>query len=333
MDKIFALFDSDVFYATRFMEYFTRNEIPGFEVVVFSQLDSIQSYISEHVIEVLLLGEQVNLEETALENIRQVYQLSDGKYQEADERFPSILKYQSVKEVINKVLSDYTHTRSNINHPDPSHKTILSIYAPLSQLETLSFAWSLNTIMSERNKVLFVLLDLYPIKILSMQNSNNQNLSDFIYYLKENTNIADNLRLLVQNFTWTGGSSISYLSGIHHSSDLLSLSREDIQHFTEELRRNSQYDSVIIYTNYASDAIMELMNLSDSVCITSLDTAYERAVVQEWDRQMERVGISTRNEKYKFVTLRQEDSRKRLPLTIEELIQSQSWESARLYLS
>jgi hypothetical protein len=61
VEKIFALYDSDLFYATRFMEYLKKRKDFNFEVAAFTKPESFFEFLQEHQIEILLLESKFNL--------------------------------------------------------------------------------------------------------------------------------------------------------------------------------------------------------------------------------------------------------------------------------
>ena len=326
MEKTLALFDSDAIYATRFMEYFSKEEIPEFDIITFTSPDNITQYMASHIIDVLLIGDNINLEGVPIEQIRHLYQLTDTHQSDSNNIYPTILKYQSAKAILKRVLSDQSVENERSVIHNASQTAILTIVTPIPHLETLSFSWALTTLMSEQSNLLFTLFDLFPIPYLT-PNNNNQKLSDLIYYLKENSNLSVKLQALVQTLHLAGmNKAVDYLSGIYHSSDLLSLNKEDINNLVGALRTGMNYTTVVFYVNFATEAMMELMKLSDSVMVVSFDSAYERALLNEWNAQMERIGLSVHSDQYHFVTLNHEEGS--IPTTLQELKQSMAWESA-----
>ncbi len=334
MNKILALYDSDVVYVTRFMEYFSKSEILEFNIVVFTSINTMKQYADSHSIEVLLFGDNVTLEDLVTEHIRYIFRLTDHQPPEGENQYQGILKYQSVKQILMQVLTIISQKEEHPQTQKSGETTILTIVTSIPQLETLSFAWAFSAMRSEQSKTLFTLFDLIPIPFLSHINHQNNNLSDLIYYLKEGNNITSRFHSLEQSFQLMNmNQSIHYLSGIHHCSDLLSLSKEDIRTLFESIRNNTNYETAIFYVSFASEAMMEVLNLSDTVLVLSLDSDYECACLNEWKSQMDRIGLSHQSDKYQFITIHKEDGSSKLPITIQELSQRYEWERAREYLN
>lgn len=328
MERILALYDSDVFYATKFMEYFNKKNETDFTVSVFTQVESIENFLQLHQVEILLAGDSMKLNEQLQKNIRHVYQLSDIPPSEADSSVYQLSKYQSVRALMNQILSDY-QVKEDVTPGRGSRRqtNITSVFPLVPGQDKLSFAWSLSLLRSDESRVLFVLLDLFPVPLLFQTEKEHPALSEFIYYLKETSGIAKLKSLLGQY------GRLSYLSGIQNGADILSLSSTDMQKWVEELRNNSDYDTVIFYQSCYTEAMTELMKLSDTVLVTSLDNSYEAAIGEEWNRQMSQLDINTNRDKYCFIQLQEQEEWGQLPITISELMGSTSWYDAKQYLN
>jgi hypothetical protein len=316
------------------MEYFTKAELPGVEIVTFTTIDNLEKYLLSHKIDVLLLGEGINIDDGLIDHIHHLYQLTDKIDKDNNEKYTSILKYQSVKDILKHSLSELLEVGNLPNETSSNQKTIYTIYSPNPQFETLSFSWSLSSIMSEQNEVLLVLFDLFPVLSLSPLINQNKNLSDFIYYLKDKTSLADKMDSLIQVFHPNNSNhAVSYLSGIYHNSDLLSLTEDDINLLIDTIKSNTQYSKIIFHIGFTSQSMQEIMRRSDKLIITTGESPFDRAVLKEWEDQLDRIGLTYREDKTKLITLHKETDITNLPMTVSDLTHSLAWESACRYWS
>ncbi|MDF2943155.1 MAG: hypothetical protein K0S01_2013 [Herbinix sp.] len=329
MEKIFAIYDSDLIYATRFMEYFKKKKEFNFEISAFTKKESLEEFLQFHQIEILLLGEQASPDDLPIEKIKYIYQFTDDPNEEKRIDQPLIFKYQSVEVIMAEVFNNYIK-RENVSQLKSNSKTtkIISIYSPISGIEKLAFAWSLSILLSEQKKVLFVPMDLLPVQLLSFVNNTNQFLSEFIYYLKENSNIIIKMRSLL---SYSG--NLSYLVGLAHGFDLLALNNGDIRRWGDELKINTDYQTIIFYIGGYTEAMVELVNISDSVIIPKIETNYESMMLQEWDRQMEQIGVDTNHDKFQNIQIQEEDRLGKENITLQELTNSLTWSIAKKYIN
>jgi hypothetical protein len=262
VEQIFALYDSDLFYATRFMEYYKKKKEYMFEFLLFTKKESLEEYLSTQEIELLLADEDVSLDNLPKEKIKHIYRLvHQSNINVLITEVTSIFKYQSVNKVIEELFLDYSKKKNESRTIIPAEKVrVISILSLTPSAEALAYAWSSSLLLSEHRKVLLVLLELLPVPLIEIPQASENALSEFIYYLKENHNILSKTKELEQ---YTG--KLTYLSGLTHGMDLISLNRNDVQRWLEELKNNFDYDNVIFYLSGYCEAIFEIINQSDKV--------------------------------------------------------------------
>ena len=299
MDKILALYDSDTVYVTRFIEYFSKTRMPDYQIIAFTSSESLKAYLSTNMIDVLLLGDKHELEPAVQNKINAIYQLVE---------YP---------------------TTSKEDHP-PNQTNIISLFVPSPGFESLSFAWSLNAMLSNE-KSLFILFDLFSISLLSPTNI-NRDLSDLIYFLKEKSRVKIDVLSFIKEIKSVGyEDTLKYISGIYHASDLLALSKEDMNELIKIMKATTDYQNIIFYISFMSEAMMELLDLSNSIAVLTTNQRYEQELIREWKEQMLRSGFSVDMARYQLVSLSKEEYRA-IPISLYELTQSNAWKSARDYM-
>ncbi len=327
MEKTFVIYDSDVFYATRFMEFFKRNNT-FFEIAAFTRKDSLEEYLQFHPVEILLLGDVLEEELLKSQRIGYIYYLTDYAAGYFNNDSTNIYKFQAASSIMDQIVTDYTKKmdKSKDDRKFFDQMPIISVVSPVPCLESLLFTCSLAMQMSEQNKVLLVLLDPLPVRLTEHFNDLGQSLSDFIYYLKEKADITAKMNMI----SGIKG-NLSYLSGILHGADLIALGKEDIRRWMEELRKAAVYRTVIFYVGCYTETLTEFMNNSNTVLITKIDYPYDTAVYQEWKRQQAQLGIDVDTDKFCLIELCREEGIEALPVTLQELTGTLSWENAKKY--
>lgn len=325
MERIFALYDSDVFYATRFMEYFKKKKEIGFEIAVFTAKESLNEYLHANPVEILLLGDKESAEDINLDHVRYIYHLSDGPQGSGDTKDPRIMKYQAAQNVMSDIMTDYIRREDESRGITGSDNLkIISVLSPVRNLETLLYSWSLAALQSEHQKVLLVLLELLPVRFLQTIEFTDQPLSEFIYYLKENKDITVKMKSLlgIQG-------NLSYLGGAVSGADILAVNRADIQRWITQLKEHSQYRTIIFYLDGYSEAMTELLVTSDTILVTGVETSYEKAVYQELIRQTENNGVSLKQKKTIQISLPKEDTIEQIPISTQALAGSAVYKLAK----
>jgi hypothetical protein len=309
------------------MEYFKKKRDFGFELVIFTCAESLEDYLLKHVVDILLLGENTQPQEYKSDNIRHIFRLADktGVYQENG--YTVINKYQMVQAIISDIKADYVRHESEAGNSKPDSVKVVSIFSPVQDLDTLSFAWSAGLLLSEQTRTLLVLLELLPVQVISTTDYSNQPLTELIYYIKENMDINARLKSLV---CYQG--SLAYVSGIANGADILALSKEDILRWVTVLKTQSEYDEIIFYVCSNSEAAQELINISDTVLFSFKDSLYANSLYKEWAAQLERTGVSLLQNKFIRLTLPEETVINRLPVTALELTGTDCWDYAKQQL-
>lgn len=321
MERIFALYDSDVYYATRFMEYFKNKNDLGFDFIVFTCKDSLEEFLTGHSIELILLGEDVTLEGIDTGRIKCICQFTDQAGTISAGGYPGIQKFQSAQGVLSDSMAIYQRQVNASGQPYKARQMKLtSVFSPVPNAESLLFTWSAASLLSRRNKVLLVLLESYPVQILSTTACAQQSLTEFIYYLKEDPDIIAKMESLLGC-----QGNLSWLAGVGNGMDILSLTKEDVGKWVGELLSRTDYQQIVFYIGSWSEAAAEFMKLSNSVLMIEKDELYDRTVMKVFTEQLGKTGVdSSENKIHKLKLLREENIRQ-LPMTPEELAETASW--------
>jgi hypothetical protein len=321
MAKIMAVYDSDVMYATRFMEYFRKRTEYDFDIMVFTHQESLKEYLTHHKIDVLLMGDELDIT-LVRDSIPYIYQLKENASTHNDEEYPFINKYQSAQSVMRDIMNDLRQ-REKPNYWTDTKK-ILTIYSTSTDLNSVLFGWSLSILLAEREKTLYIPLELFSISLLSFIQNENPNLSDFIYYLKENNpNLKPRFTSLLQQY-----GNLSYLNGITHGLDVQSINKDDICRLVEELKTQTDYQTIVFYLGCYNEAMLELMRNSDKMFLICSKEPYHRLILNGWLRQQERMDSNTFLHNYQKL-LFDEEMQSNYPISLQELRTSRSWTMAK----
>lgn len=294
MGGIIAIYDSDLTYAIRLMEYIKKGKEYAFEVLVFTEEKSLYDFASTRIIDILLMEEGLSINNEIKDNIKATFILSDYLDQAVANEELRVLKYQSAKKLITDVLLNYNKL---FNKGEQTYgiksSNIVSIISLTPERNKLAFAWSYAYHISEHNKVLFIALELLPIPFIDMNEDSKSSLSDFLYYLKN----KDSNLISIMNSYISYIDSIAYLSGISIGLDLISVTKEDIKQWIEAFKLNTDYDVIVFYLGYYSEATVELINLSDKVLVPIVEQSEDHQVIEELERQLNFIGVSKQSEK------------------------------------
>lgn len=326
MERTFALYDSDFYYATRFMEYFKKKRDVPFEVIVFTHLESLKDYLRTNNVNVLLSGSDLDEDEIYKNKVKYLYQFTEDQRGRPDTKECLVYKYQPVWQVMQELLKDI---RSREHRTDPSASTegvkIITVFLPKPRQEALAYAIALHSILSRQENVLLINLELLPVHFIKELESERSSLSEIIYYIKENKDINTRLKELLRP------GMLTYLGGLDHAEDILALDSEDANKLVETLRSSPDYQTILFYINCASEALMELIIQSDALITINSHTEYDQALYNTWLKQLQRYGRQLPQEKCFNVDLFEEDFGQ-VPISMAKLMDSKAWRSAEACL-
>lgn len=327
MRKNIALYDSDSIYAARFMEYFRNKQEFEWEITAFTKMEKLEVYLQGHSLEILLVGSREKIEELPADKVQNCYLLTEER-QEGGSEPTGIFRYQSVEHIMEQVLTDYMKKQDERSTViNPKRMNIITVFSPVADGQDAALAWSLGFLLARQRRVLLLPLELFPMKQVEFIDPARQGISEFIYYLKENSNILSKLKELL-NYS----NNLTFLTGASHGFDLLSLNKEDIHRWITMLRTNTDYHSVIFYLSFYHEAGIELLKLSDRVVVIKGQSSYEDEVYREWERQMDCVGIDLQQQKFKSIYRTTEWGGTETYHNLQELCSSSIGQQAQEYL-
>lgn len=325
MEKRFALYDSDLFYSTRFMEYYKKKKEYIFEFLLFTKKESLEEYLGTHEIELLLADEDVSLENLPKDKIKHIYRLvHQSNINLLNTEEIHIFKYQLASKVMEELFLDYYEKKNDSSICAPAAKVqVISILSLTPSAEALAYAWSSGLLLSEHRKVLLVLLELLPLPLIDIPQASENALSEFIYYLKENHNIMSKTKELVQH-----AAKLTYLSGLAHGMDLISLNRNDVRRWLEEVKNNFNYDNVIFYLSGYCEAAFEIINQSDKVVFPKRSDFIREFIEETFINQLLLYGWNN-VASFERPLLKEDKALAKLGLNISELSQTEVWNYAK----
>ena len=329
MQKTMAILDSDESYAIRFMEYFKRQKDFTFEMIAFTKKEYLDDFKKSNKVDILILEEDLFDEETMKEDVESIYLLSEYR-EEMESLPPKIYKFQAAQNVMSKILShDGGNGMERIDKKQEQESQIISIMALSKDSAKNAFAWSYALLLAEKQNVLFIPLEIFPVPILASALTSNACCSEFLYYLKQgDSNLSQKLQTLIRRV-----GNLNYLAGLTHGLDLLSINKEDMLTWLKILKQKKQFHTIVFYVTDFFEGAFTLIDQSERIVITQYQTSYESAVYKEWERQMQLLGMEYLNQKMQSISLSESDHINSAEMTLPQLQESVVWLKAARHLS
>ncbi len=264
MSKVIGILDMDTRYANRLMEYLKRKKRMMVQVRVFSDLENMQKYIDYNKLDVLLLGENLYpLKDLDYNNMPTVILSEDNKKRE-DKIVPSIYKYQSVVNIIDELITIFPDLKDEQVQEEKEDLKIYTVFSLGSGGEDEIFSYLLAKEYGNSEKVLYINLSPFT-GMKEMVPNDNKGMSDLIYYVNEKVGgLKEKIERIIKKIN-----TIDVILDVTFSTDLVDLSTEGMRALLDTIREIKAYKYCIIYINFVSAAVIELLRQSFRICITT----------------------------------------------------------------
>ncbi|HIT90988.1 MAG TPA: hypothetical protein IAC41_11305 [Candidatus Merdenecus merdavium] len=231
--KIFAICDLESSYAYHFMEHFERKSRQPFSVQAFTSVSSLELYLSNNPIDVLLISASTMEERVKQLNIPQIFILDEEQEVPEGDHYPYIYKYQSSDTIIKEAMEYYVTNHSHTSKFPINYKKAIFIgaHSPLSSCYQTTFALSLAHYLSKENKVIYLNLEelsgfeeLYP-------EEERSDLSDVFYFMRQESGLLQKkLPFLVKEM-----GDLHYIPPFLSYEDIDSIKQEEWMMLLEEI--------------------------------------------------------------------------------------------------
>lgn len=287
---VIAIFENDLNFANHLMDYFNRKSNSLFQTIVFTKPESIEEYSENNAIDIILMSEDIVYDISQLSNLKVIIILTEEKERNeyASDSYHCkclyLYKYQSaetmLQEISNLYLQHQKSSTTNIKGVPISNTKIILVYSPNCSSMQTSFSLLLAKAYSDEKKTLFLNLEQFSALSLLTRNEEVYNLSDLIYYLKqENSNSHLKINTLIQNIE-----NLDYISGLENAFDLYEMTKENIFYLIEQLKLHNNYEVIIINVCFLNNIMLRLFDQSEYIYILKESNEASRKKVEEFKR-------------------------------------------------
>lgn len=268
---LIAIMDTEEAYAVKLAGYFKEKSGLGYNVQVFTDINSFLAFDQTNYTDILIISEACGDYAANLINTGQVYILSEGSIDISLTEYSSIYKYQSAENIIREVMTNYASTGSTGNRVSiPTVSTdVISVYSPIGRCGKTTFALVLGCLLAKKNNTLYISLEEYSGMTLYTGTWPTGDLSDLLYFYRQNPCNLDK-KLLSLSHSLHG---LDYIPPIHFSLDLKYMDGEDWHNFIRDMIAAGRYQNIILDISDSTVDIFELINMSDIIYFPVLDDA------------------------------------------------------------
>ena len=287
MNNVLAIYDNEVAYANGLQDYIQKNMKTGLKVHVFTNTLSLNEYVKNHIITILLINESINLSEINQSKIKNICILWEGEKDEINNSFSNIYKYQSAKGIMEQLLIKYTKdlflkTEGN----NSSSLQIISVCSLDRKKKQSILAYTLAGEYSKHKKVLYINLHSWQVlsKILSLKEYNG--VSETIYFLRQK---LPNFIMKMSNMI-VKVNGLDCIYGTSFGLELDELTCEDMKLWIEQLQMWNYYELIIFDVGNIHLGTLELLLNSREIIYTIKKNTEDEIELDIFKRQLEFAG-------------------------------------------
>lgn len=280
----FAICDLEPAYAIGLMEYMEERKSIPFEILVFSEAESLRFFLKENEVELLLISERMMCEDLPGKNVGRVVILSDGETAEEFTDYPAVYKYQPCDTLVAEVLNYYAHQAI------PQTKMLLKkdvriigVYSPVGRCGKSSFSLVMGQVLAQKKSVLYVNLEDYAGFERLMGREFSSDITDVLYFIGQNKgNAIFKLNAVVQKL-----GNMDYIPPAFSAGDLREITIAQWMKFLEDITSVGGYDVVVLDIGEAVEDKFALLSHCTNIYMPVLEDITAKAKVAQYERQVQ----------------------------------------------
>ena len=274
---VVAVYDSSREYVDRFLRYVKKKRGIQFEIIGFTDDQSLEEYLTKNRVQILLYSQEEFVDEKDSRegqcekyidhnNIGKFIYL--GKRRNSRSRLNHIVKYQSMEKILSD-LNEYLDLRTEDNREEwKGDIKIIGIYSPAPDSATLPTSLRIASGFAAGNSILYINLDRFPL--LGQKEDCGSGISDLIFFYRTNKEqITETLKR-----TRERRNGFDLLCTSCDMEDVEELRTEEWQDFLYELAIRGEYDVLILDMYEAFRNLEEIFSICDEIYILTSEGSY-----------------------------------------------------------
>lgn len=285
MKRIMGVYDVDPFYASRFAEFVNQKEQIPFTVMAFSSMEKLFSFSEQESLDLLLIGDGINLELLNEIKAAQIIRLSENREVIGGE-LPTVYKYQSADAVLREIISCYQIQPEQIPLFMTGLKsTVLGVYSPISRCGKTSFAFTLGQLLARESRTLYINLEEHSGLSKLTGTTYTGTLSDLLYYYRQGE--YNHIRLGAVLYNWGG---LDYVPPAVYAEDLAEVKGEELAGLIVRITADGSYDTILLDLGHLAKGAEPLLELCDIIYTPIKDDCVSSAKLEAWKDYLEQSG-------------------------------------------
>lgn len=250
----------EVAYSYRLMQRFNKVAKSSYTVYSFSEKNSVEKFLENESMDVLLVGEKFLEDITDLNLNCQIIILSESEKLQEEK---SIFKYQASGIILHQ-LNDFLRITTKGKNEESKVK-IYAVYSPVRRCGKSKTALALANKFATKSRVL--LLSLEPFSMIESENEGAMTLSDVFYYLEQDKTDEDIFSKAIINYN----NRIKTILPMESPVDMQEIDDEKWNQFFVKMTSIEETDVIVIDFDESVSCFLHLFELCDKVFMPVLE--------------------------------------------------------------
>ncbi len=256
-NSVVGIYSDEVVYANRLMDYLNQRNDVRMEVRIFTNEASLLAYRGTHGIGVLLVDEKFRRENLGFDGIGTIIWLVNEALT-MEEGEEAIHKFQKMEDVVKSLLRILLNGRGGlaVSHGGSEGREVIGVYTPYGDAEGVASA--LVEEFSRTYSTLWINMECHP-----RMEGKGAGLTELLYFIHEG---KGDFSLCLASLVERRG-RVGILAPIHHFKDLLDVGQKDVRELVACLRKNADYERIILQMEFFGEYTFEALDGCDRVIV------------------------------------------------------------------
>lgn len=296
-----AIFDSEADYALKLAEYFNVKSGLNYSVSVFTDYDSLTSYLNQNTVDVLLISENYSSYITNLHNVSNIFVLTEGNLDHVIQEYHSLYKYQPTDNILRDVMSCYASStkgqQTSLTASPPAE--IIGVYSPVKRCGKTSFSLAYGCLRGLTEHCLYINLEEYPGFSYYINENSVGDFSDLLYFYRQNpTNIDKKLISLCRNYH-----NISYIPPMQFSYDIKNMEEQDFTGLIHSIGILNDFQVIILDISDSIKNVPALLDICTAIYMPTTKDIQSKHKIDDFFQNIQAVSKENIRDKTTILTL------------------------------
>lgn len=277
----FAICDLEASYACKLMDYITEKQTVPFEVLVFSEIESLRLFTKEHQVELLLISARMMCPEVRGMDIQKLVILSEGEVLREYQEYPAVYKYQASDSLVAEVMNYYaSQAQEDMPMFLKRGARIIGIYSPVARCGKTCFALTLGQILAREEPVLYLNLETYAGFERLMERRFDADITDVCYFVRQSGgNVIFKLNAMVRHL-----GDLAYVPPALSAADLSEVQPEEWSRILDAVTSVGGYETVILDMGGTVEERLSLLSACTCIYTPICGGSMAKAKVEQYER-------------------------------------------------